>query len=91
MFFDMLKYVYSESVFNTRFKTQMLKEFPSDKANGAKNTFFFLWRPPTDHSFTFNLQFLNELKHKVHLSKSVHGIFHFDSVSFLLKFLFNKT
>ena len=34
-----------------------------------------------------------ELKHKVRLSKSVCGIFHFNSVSLLLSFifLFNKT
>ena len=42
--------------------------------------------------FSFNLWFLYELKYKVHLSKTVWGIFYFDSVSFLLKFifLFNK-
>ena len=38
---------------------------------------FFLSRAPTHHSFTFNLQFLYELKHKVRLSKTVCGIFHF--------------
>ena len=44
------------------------------------------------HSFTVNLWFLYELMHKVCLSKTVCGIFHFDSVSCLLKFifLFNK-
>ena len=41
---------------------------------------------PTHHSFTFNLLFLYELKHKVHLSKTGFSIF--DSVSFLLKFIF---
>ena len=49
---------------------------------------FFLLRAPAYHSFTFNLQFLYELKYKVRLPKfSI-----FDSVSFLLKliFLFNK-
>ena len=45
----------------------MLKEFPSDKINGTKKGLFF----------TFNLQFLYELKYKVHLSKTVCGIFHF--------------
>ena len=35
------------------------------------------WRAPTYHSFTFNLQFVNELKYKVRLSKTVCGIFHF--------------
>ena len=58
-------------------KTQMLKKFPSDKINGTKNALFFLSRAPTHHSFTFNLRFLYELKHKVHLSKTVCGIFHF--------------
>ena len=55
----------------------MLKKFPSGKINGTKNVLFFLSRAPTHHSFTFNLQFLYELKHKVRLSKTVYGIFHF--------------
>ena len=54
-------------------KTQILKKFPSDKINGTK----ILSRAPAYHSFTFNLRFLNELRHKVHLSKSVRGIFQF--------------
>ena len=52
----------------------MLKKFPSDKINGTKNVLFFLSRAPTHHSFTFNLRFLYELKHKVCLSKAVCGI-----------------
>ena len=32
---------------------------------------------PTHHSLTFNLRFLHELKHKIRLSKTVCGIFHF--------------
>ena len=55
----------------------MLKKLPSDKVNGTKNTPFFLLRAPIHHSFTFNLQFFYELKHKVRLSKAVCGIFHF--------------
>ena len=55
----------------------MLKKIPSDKINGTKNALFFLSRAPTHHSFTFNLQFLYELKHKVRLSKTLCGIFHF--------------
>ena len=55
----------------------MLKEIPSNKINGTKTAFFFPSRAPTHHSFTFNLQFLYELKHNVRLSKIVCGIFHF--------------
>ena len=55
----------------------MLKKTPSDKINGTKNALFFLSRAPTLHSFTFDLRFLYELKHKVHLSETVCGIFHF--------------
>ena len=58
-------------------KTQMLKKFPLNKINGIKNAHFLLSRIPTHHNFIFNLRFLNELKHKVHLSKTVCGIFHF--------------
>ena len=58
----------------------MLKKLPSDKINGTKNAFFFLSRAATlnsNCSFTFNLRFLYELKHKVCLSKTVCEIFHF--------------
>ena len=55
----------------------MLKKFPSDQINGTKNALIFLSQAPTHHSFTFNLRFLNELKHKACLSKTVCGIFHF--------------
>ena len=54
----------------------MLKKFPSAKINGT-NVFFFLSRAPTHHSFTFNLRFVYELKHKVPVSKTVCGISHF--------------
>ena len=53
---------------------------------------FFLSRAPSYHSFTFNSQLLYELKHKVYLSRTVCGIFHFRFRRILLKFifLFNK-
>ena len=44
MFFDMRKYVYSKSAFNTLYveiKHKSEKKFPSDKTNGTKNTLFF--------------------------------------------------
>ena len=74
----------------------MSKKFPLDKINVTKNTLFFLSRAPTYHNFTFSPQFLYNLKHKVHLSKSVCMCVEFsifDSISFLLKFtlLFDKT
>ena len=46
--------------------------FPLDKINSTKNALFFLSQAPTHHSFTFNLRFLYELKHKVRLSKSLY-------------------
>ena len=49
----------------------MCEQFPSGKLNGTKNALFFLSQAPTRHSFTFNLQFLYELKRKVRLSKTV--------------------
>ena len=58
-------------------KTQILKKFPLDKVNGTKNAIFFLSQAPAHHSFTFNLRFFYELKHKVRLSKTVFGISHF--------------
>ena len=55
----------------------MLKKVASDKMKGTKNALFFLSQAPTHYSFTFNLRFLYELKHKVRLSKIVYSIFHF--------------
>ena len=55
----------------------MLKKISFDKVNGTKNAFFFLLRTPTHNSFTLNLWLLYELKYKVHLSKTVCGIFNF--------------
>ena len=69
----------------------MLKKIPSDKMNGRKNALFFLSRAPTRHSFTFNLRFLYELKHKVRLSKSVRGIFHFRFLFVFIKVCFCST
>ena len=63
---------------NTRWgKTQMLKKIFADKINGTKNALLFLSRAPIHNSFTFNLWFLYELKHKACLSKPGSGIFHF--------------
>ena len=68
-----------------RDKTQILKKFPSDKINGTKNVLSFLSRAPTHCSFTFNLRFLSELKHKVRLFKTVCEIFHFQLRSVFTK------
>ena len=78
-------YIFSENDSIHLDKTQMLKRFPSDKMNGTKNALFFLSRTPTHHSSTFNLRFLFGLKHKVRLSKTVCGIFHFQ-----FRFIFIK-
>ena len=63
----------------------MLKRIPSDKINGTKNALFSLSRASAHHSFTFNLRFLYELEHKVRLSKTVCGIFHFRFRSVFIK------
>ena len=63
----------------------MLKKFPSDKINSAKKSLFSLSRAPTHHSFTFNLGFLYELKHKGRLFKTVCGIFNFQSCFVFIK------
>ena len=67
----------------------MLKKIPWDKISGTKNALFFLARAPTHQSFTFNLQFLYELKHKVRLSKTVCEIFDFRFRSvFIIVYIF---
>ena len=55
-------------------KTQTLKKISFGQNKWYKN---FLSRAPTHHSFTFDLRFLYELKHKVRLSKTVCRIVHF--------------
>ena len=71
-------------------KTQMLKKFPSDIINGTKNVLFFLSRPPTPLLLIW-------VSYKSWSTKFISlklclGFSIFDSVSFLLKFifLFNK-
>ena len=67
----------------------MLKKFPSNKIIGTKTALFLLSRAPTHHSFTINLRFLYELKHKVRLSKTVREIFHFRfSFGFIKVYIF---
>ena len=53
-----------------------VKKFPSDNINLTKMHFFLL-RASTYHSFTFNSRFLFKMMHRIRLSKSVCGIFHF--------------
>ena len=65
-------------------KTQLSKKICSDKIKNTKNALFFLSRAPT-LSFTFNLRFLHELKHKVCLPNIVCGISHFQ-----FRFIFIK-
>ena len=57
------------------YKTQILKKISFGQ--NKKNAPFFLSRAPTHQSFTFNLRFLYELRHKARLFKTVRGIFHF--------------
>ena len=68
-------------IFNTN-----VKKISFAQKNFTKNAFFFLSLAPTHHSFTFNSQFLYELRHIIYLSKTVCGIFHFR----FRKFLYNK-
>ena len=55
----------------------MLKKFPLDKVSGTKSALFFPSLSPTYRSFTLNLRFLYELKHKVRFYKIVCRIFNF--------------
>ena len=55
MFFDVWKYMYSESLFNALYIEikQMFKNSFRQNKRYKKYTLFFS-RAPTDHSFTFN-------------------------------------
>ena len=84
--FCYVKYVHSESVFNTLYIEikHMLKN--SSKQNKwYKKCLLFSFASSNSSQFTFNLQFLYELEHKVRLSKIVCEIFHFR-----LRFVFIK-
>ena len=48
----------------------MLKKNSFGQNNGTKKA-LFCFVTPTHHSFTINLRFFHELKHKVCLSKAV--------------------
>ena len=86
MFFDMWKYVYSESIFNTLYieiKHKSLKTL--DKINSTKMPSFFFRE--LQHSFTFNSRFYMSWSKRLVSLKLCVGFSIFDSVSFLLKFL----
>ena len=68
-------------------ETWMLKNFFQQNKHYKKCT-LFLSRVPTHHSFTINSHLLYELRHKVHLSKTVCGIFHFLFRLVFIKFIF---
>ena len=64
-------------------KSQILKQFPSEKINGTKNAPFFLSRAPTHHSwFLYGLGSTRFVSLKLCVGYSI-----FDSVPFLLKFI----
>ena len=75
-------YIFSKFIWYTIHwdKTQILKNFLRTNKRYKKDTLFLLGAP-THHSFTFDLQFLYDLKHKVQVypSKTMCGIFHFRS------------
>ena len=65
--------------------TQMLIRFPLGEINVTKNSLFFLKWAPTHPTLTFNSRSLHELKHKVHISETVSGIFLFQSPLVFIK------
>ena len=70
----------------------MFKRFLSGKMCSTKHALFFLLGVSTHHSFTFNLRFSYELKHKFRFSKTVREIFHcrFRFVFIKVIYLVNK-
>ena len=53
MYFDMSKYIYSESLFNPIF-IEIKKKYLPDKINVTKNALIFLSWPPIHCNITFN-------------------------------------
>ena len=58
-------------------KTQIWKKILFGQNKRYKKFPLFISRAPAHHGFTFNLWFLYELKHKVRVSKTTYGVFHF--------------
>ena len=58
-------------------KNSNIKKISYGQNKRYKNALFFLSQRPPHYSFTFDSRLLYELKHKVRLSRSVCGIFHF--------------
>ena len=87
-FDDFKNKLFLKSSKNTIVKKMLFRK----KKTLQKMSSFFFSRAPTHHSFTFNLWFVYELKHKVDLSKTMSGIFHFRFRLVFVKciFLFNK-
>ena len=54
-----------------------VKKVSLGEINGTKNALFFLLETPTHHSFIFHVRFFFYLNCKVHVSKTVCGIFNF--------------
>ena len=77
MFFDMLKYIYSESLFNTLYFQIKHKRLKNLLKQTLQKIPYFFALAPTHHSFTVNSGFLYELKYKVLLPKSACEIFYF--------------
>ena len=86
-------YMYYANLFNTLYIEIKCKCYKNSIGqNKCTKISLFFMRAPTHDSFISNSQFLYKLKQKVHLSARRCGIFHFKSLSFILKFtfLFNK-
>ena len=71
--------------YSIEIKHKSLKNSLRAKLKVQKLPSFFISQAPTHHSFIFNLWFLYDLKHRVCLSKTVCGIFHFRFRFFFIK------
>ena len=87
IFFDTLKYVYSESVLNTLcFEIKhILKKLPSHKINVTKNVFFFSFVSLDYHSFTIRFAILVWAQTQFVSVKLCVGFPIFDSVLFFVQ------
>ena len=86
----MCKSIYILKVYSIHYTLRLNTNVSFGQNRRYKKSLFFLLQAPTHHSFTFNLRFLYELKHKVPLSKTVLGFSISDSLSFLLRRLKGK-
>ena len=74
-YFLMCKSIYILKVYSIHYTLRLNTNVSFGQNRRYKKSLFFLLQAPTHHSFTFNLRFLYDLKHKVSFSKTYSKLY----------------